>query len=197
MKEIEILFSLKGNIKSIEQKIESFTFEGGEKFLSKGEIRIVDTYYKSVKFKDLDPDDENRLRSSFRVREKGDKCLVAHKQDIFDGNDVWVYSNELETMVSDPAILKGILGELHFQEFIKIDNVKKIFESSNYELVIERVAGLGDFIEIEYKSKNEFSDDEVSNIKHSIRLLINNIGIDTEGELNSGKPELMLKKLMK
>ncbi len=197
MKEIEILYSLKEDIKSAERKVENFVFQGGEKFEIKGEERVIDTYYNSVKFKDLDPDENNKLRSSFRIREKDGGCSIAHKNDIFDKSNIWVYSNELETAVVETSILKGILKELHFQELVKIDNIKKRYESSNYELVLESVAGLGDFIEIEYKSKTEISELEVFGVKQSIRGLINNLEINIGEELNSGKPELMLKRQAK
>ena len=197
MKEIEILCSLKEDIKSAERKVENFVFQDGEKFEIKGEERVIDTYYNSSKFKDLDPDENNKLRSSFRIREKGGGCLITHKNDIFDKSNIWVYSNELEASVVEAGTLKGILKELHFQELVKIDNMKKRYESSNYELVLESVVGLGDFIEIEHKSQTEISELEVLGVKQSIRGLINKLEITIGEELNSGKPELMLKRQAK
>lgn len=129
MKEIEILYSIKEDMKSAEGKVESFVFQDGEKFEVKGEERVVDTYYKSVKFNDLNPGENNRLYSSLRIREKENGCFVTHKDDVFDKNDIWVYSDELETAVIETEILKGILKKLHFQELIKIDNIKKYLKA--------------------------------------------------------------------
>lgn len=197
MKEIEILYSLKEDIKSAEGKVESFVFQDGEKFEVKGVERVIDTYYNSVKFNDLDPDENNRLSSSFRIREKENCCFVTHKDDVFDEGNVWIYSDELETAVTGADVLKDMFKKLYFQELIKIDNTKKRYESGKYELVLESVAGLGDFIEIEYKSQTEIGEHEVLEIKQSIRDLVNKLGINIGEELNSGKPELMLKKLTK
>lgn len=197
MKEIEILHSLKEDRQIAEGKVENFVFQDGEKFKIKGEERVIDTYYNSVKFNDFDPDESSKLRASFRIREKGGDCFITHKHDVFDERNIWVYSNELETAVAEIGIVKDILKKLYFQELIKIDNTKKKYESSSYELVLESVVGLGDFIEIEYKSQTEISEHEVLEIKQSIRDLVSKLGINIGEELNSGKPELMLKKLMK
>lgn len=195
MKEIEILYSLNDDIETAENKIHNFIFEGGGTFAFVGEKRIVDTYYKSEKFDNLNPDENNRLRSSFRIREKGEVCQITHKQDVFTENDNWLYSNELEASVSDSHMLKMILAELHFRELTRVDNTKRIYESSHYELVLERVENLGNFIEIEYKSNHEIKDDEVAGIKQAIRNLVKMLKINIGEELNAGKPELMLKKI--
>lgn len=63
--------------------------------------------------------------------------------------------------------------------------------------MLESVTGLGNFIEIEYKSHAEIGELEILEIKQSIRNLVNELEINIGEELNSGKPELMLKKLTK
>ena len=191
MKEIEILYKLLEDIDFAKRKIQTFSFSDGKKFKFIGQKRVIDTYYKSKTFNDLNPDENNKLFSSLRIREKDSINYITHKHDNFDDKNIWTYSDELETKIEDAEIVKNILTTLNFIELVKIDNVKFIFESENYEIVLERVENLGNFIEIEYKSKEDIK--EVNKIKQEIRNVIQVLNVVVGEELNAGKPELMLR----
>lgn len=194
MKEIEILYKLNEDIKDAEEKVNKFLFEDGNKFIFLEKKRFVDTYFKSNTFDSLNPQNNDRLLKSFRIREVGEETYLTYKDDQFDKVGIWLYSDELETKIDNAEIFKNIIKKLNFSELVKIDNTKIIYESQNYELVIESVVDLGNFFEVEYKSKSEISTDDVDIIKQNIRKLVNAMGIKLGEELNAGKPELMLKK---
>lgn len=195
MKEIEILNSLQEKVTVADVKIKDFAFSNGDKFEYKGNKHVVDTYFSSKVFNDLDPDDCGRLRSSLRLRQKDNEAFITHKYDNFDGNGIWVYSNEIETRVYEVKALTEILKALHFENLITIDNHRLFYESTNYEIVLEDVVQLGTFVEIEYKSDVEINENEIDDIRERMRTIIANIGLFVGEELNAGKPELMLKKI--
>jgi len=47
------------------------------------------------------------------------------------------------------------LNILNFKSLVKVDKVRKIWTYKNYEIAVDSVKGLGDFVEIEYVGKNE------------------------------------------
>lgn len=196
MKEIEILSSLQENIPSAESKIQNFVFSDGETFEFKGEYNIIDTYFVSDAFNDFNPDENGRLRACLRLRQKDkDNVYLTHKQDIFDEKGTWLYSDEVEVKIQDRENFLLILKSLHFKELITIRNVRRFYEAKNYEIVLDDIADLGLFVEVEYKSTSDIVEGEVSGIQQKVRNLILDLALVVGEELNAGKPELMLKKL--
>lgn len=191
MKEIEILYPYLEDIAVGEQKVNNFK---KDVFVLREQSRVVDTYFVSNFFNDLSPSENYKLSSSLRVREINEIGYITYKLDKFNDKNIWLYSDEYETMVDSATTVKGILENLHFSELVKIDNTKTIYENSQFELVFEDVKGLGNFLEIEYKSNSEIEESDIENIKESIRSLANELHLCIGEELNAGKPELMLKK---
>lgn len=154
--------------------------------------RTIDTYYVDPLREDLKPDAGGRLKASFRVREKhGSTSSVAYKVDHFEGGE-WLYSDEHETSLTEPKIMRTIIGSLGLQELVRIDNQKHVFETDEYEIVLEEVEELGRFLEVE--KKEQVADSDVVATKQQIREFIANLGIELGNEMNAGKPELMLSK---
>ncbi len=190
MKEIEILFKLNSKVKDT---VEILKKHGA---VFEVESETVDTYFTRDDLKSLQPDENNRLRNCLRLRKKGEKQYITYKQDHFDNNDVWLYSDEFETTIGDTNTLENILKILGFKELIIIDNIKTIFKTEKYEIAIESVKGLGDFIEIEYHGTDNIKSHEaIEFVKQDMRQYIKSLGIDVDDELNAGKPELMLNKI--
>ncbi len=185
MKEVEILVKLQE------------TFENAQNILSKYEMvkhsKTRDKYYTHPHMVDLHPDDNQRLRSCFRIREKCGKNYITYKNDHFSSEDEWLYSDEWETEVASAEMINQIVSKLGFQELITVDVDKYVYEyQSGYELVLENVVGLGVFLEIEFVSDAEFQN--VEEVKNEIRNKITELGFTNPEEMNAGKPELLLKK---
>ena len=64
------------------------------------------------------------------------------------------YCDEYETKVESIDSLKMILQSLDFKPIVKVDKKRTSYLFENYEISIDSVAELGDFIEIEYKGKS-------------------------------------------
>lgn len=188
MKEIEILYTLKTDVEVAKKLL-------AEKVGFVEEIVVDDLYYTRYDVEGLSPDKEGRLRSALRLRRKGNKYYITYKYDHFGDNEVWLFSDEDETLIDDIMVMKNIFSKLLFTELVRVLNKKFYYQNDAYEIVLEDVFDLGYFIEIEFKgdAKN-FSVEDVQKKKEAMRLFLELIGIETGKEMNAGKPELLLKK---
>lgn len=185
MKEIEILYALQEPIAAAKRKFGKADWRT---------TRVKDTYFESKDHARLSPGTDHRLTSSFRLREKDNSCKLTYKDDRFDTQGTWLYSDEHEVGVSDAGVMKAIAKALRFRELITIDNKKHLCDIDGYEIALEEVKGLGNFIEIEYKGKKEIPKKQVETLKGSMRAYLEAKRLKLGEELNAGKPELMLKK---
>lgn len=188
MKEIEILYTLQTDIEVAKKLLT-------EKVGFVEEMVVDDRYYTRHDVEGLLPDKEGRLRSALRLRKKENKHYITYKNDHFDNNETWLFSDEYETLVGDIVVMRDIFRKLLFTELVRVLNKKFYYRNDTYEIVLEDVFGLGHFIEIEFKgdAKN-FSCEDVQKKKEAMRLFLKLIGIETGEEMNAGKPELLLKK---
>lgn len=183
MREIEVLAELHDDIKTALKQMETCEYVGDK--------HTVDTYYIDPKRKNLKLNAKNKLMECCRIREKGNKFYVTYKIDKYEGPK-WLYSEEYETEVKDLHAMEMIFDCLGLEVLVVVDNIKHTFETEDYEIVIEEVKGLGNFIEVEAKNDDErFSVDEV---KAKIYQFIDDLELNVGDELNSGKPELLLCK---
>ncbi len=98
--------------------------------------------------------------------------------------------------MSDATSMGEMLRALHYQELITIDNTKHLCDVDGYEIVLEEVKDLGNFLEIEYKGKRQIAKTRVEPLKQSMREYLKRKHLVLGEELNAGKPELMLCKKM-
>ena len=63
--------------------------------------------------------------------------------------------DEFETKVDDGLKIIKIFEALNFKAVVKVEKIRKIWEFGDYEIALDRVKGLGDFVEIEYIGKDE------------------------------------------
>ncbi len=182
MKEIEILVELHTDIKSTKKIL--------SKYKLINEARTIDTYYYDPLRNNLKINQNNAIDECLRLRKKGDKFYITYKVDHFE-NKKWLYSSEYETKIDDITTLEKIFELLGLKKLLVIDNKKTIYNSDKYEIALEEVNDLGNFLEVEY-STNE--DVDVHKIKKEIQEFINKLGLDVSEELNMGKPEMMIRK---
>lgn len=184
-KEVEILFRLPETetLDSAKNKLGDLPFHG--------DVHVVDDYYYDPLRAQLRPDASGRLTNSFRIRNMAGKDpVMTFKEDHFQGN-IWQYSDEFEVHVGDGETAREILARLGFKPLITVDNTRRIYGELPFEVVLESVVGLGLFLEVEWKG-------EVGNHvvqKAEITDFIKKLGFKGQEEMNSGKPELMLRAI--
>lgn len=184
MKEIEILVEVLDSKNIVLEKLQAFNFQGIKKTL--------DIYFYDPLRKNLQPNSDNRLTESCRLRNKNGQALMAYKTDNFDQNGVWIYSDEHEVGISDFKTGHTILSHLGMRQLIELENEKHTFLTDEFEIVFEDVKNLGLFLEVEAHSLSET--ESVDDVKKRIQKFIDVLNIRVSEELNAGKPELMLRK---
>lgn len=185
MREIEVLVELFDDITMAKTKLAAFNYEGAK--------QVIDTYYVDPKRKNLKLNNKNKLMECCRIREKNGKFFTAYKIDHYN-DGVWQYSDEYETEVKDLHAMEMIFDCLGLEVLLIVDNTKHTYKTTDYEIVVEEVNGLGNFLEVEaLHDDDRFS---VNEVKAKIYKFIDDLGLNVGDELNAGKPELLLNKKM-
>lgn len=180
-KEIEILYTLDESIESSIKKLSAFE--------NCGIKETLDVYYYDPLRKNLKPSPDGRLFASFRLRDKQGKYSMTYKTDHFEA-DTWSHSDEYEIAISDFKKGIEIVKALGLKDLVRVYTKKHVFQGSGFEIVLEEVAGLGNFIEIEYLDSGT---GDVETLKEGIRHWVQDRGILVGLEMNAGKPELLLR----
>lgn len=182
MKEIEILVELYSSLNDAKDKLSKF------EYIDK--VHTIDTYYYDPLRNNLKPDINDQLDECLRLRQKGNNNYITYKVDHFEGKK-WIYSSEYETKIDDINMIIEIFKLLGLKKLLVIDNTKTIYKSNKYEITLEEVKDLGNFLEVEYCTDKEV---DIHKIKEEIQDFINKLGLKVSDELNMGKPEMIIRK---
>ena len=179
MKEIEVEVTFSNKKEEVIKKLSKFEYVG--------EKEIYDIYYYDPKRDNLKPEDDLRLKETFRVRKTNTSCYVTYKKQHFKGK-LWIYSDEYETKIEDYDTIINIISLLGLEPLITVHNKRKIYKYKEYEIELEDVEGLGIFIEVERISNDK---DEMK-VKEEIRDFIRSLKLKDVKELNIGKNQYLL-----
>lgn len=121
------------------------------------ESHQVDTYYCPTHrdFLSIRPVDE-----WLRLRDSDGKYLITYKKYHRNAAGQSIYCDEYETPVESMDQLQKIFEVLNFKPVAIVDKLRKTWRFQDYEIAVDRVKDLGDFVEIEYKGSNASLDPE-------------------------------------
>lgn len=68
------------------------------------------------------------------------------------------HCDEFETEVGEGESIKKIFKALDFTELVRVDKERRIWNFQDYEVSLDKVKGLGSFVEIEYRGKGNAVD---------------------------------------
>jgi len=168
-KMLEVEVKVRVNHKQIKEKLEELKAT----FIK--EVQQEDTYFKHPcwNFKDRD--------EALRVREEGNIFFLTFKGPKLD-KKIKV-RKEVQLQV-EPEIFE-LLKEIGFFELKKVRKRRKLYQWENLKVCLDKVEGLGDFLEIEGKSWED---------KSIIRELVKKLNIKEESLLTISYLELLLRK---
>lgn len=89
-----------------------------------------------------------------RLRESG-KGSVTYKRWHYDTDGKSQYCDEYETPVGDVSQMRKILTALDIKPIVTIEKTRRTWRYKDYEIALDHVTSLGDFVEIEYKARSE------------------------------------------
>ncbi len=118
----------------------------------KGEQHQRDEYYVPVHrdFVGVRP-----VNEWLRLREANGACSINYKFWHRDENGSSTYCDEYETSVGDKEQIKKIFSAMDFTPRIIVDKTRKAWHYKDWEVSLDSVKDLGDFVEIEYKGEDE------------------------------------------
>ena len=124
------------------------------KFISKQQQ--VDRYYNPP---GLDFFSERPVKHWLRLRqETNGTSSINYKLWHHQKDGTPTYCDEYESKLSDIPGMQKIFKALNFREAVKVDKVRKVWfyhdSKRDYEIAVDSVKNLGDFVEIEYKGKS-------------------------------------------
>lgn len=111
------------------------------------EEKQVDEYFSPLKnsFTEADP-----IKEWLRLREEGGKYSLNYKNWHYDDNGKSYHCDEFETEIKNPEQGRKILKALGFVPLVKVDKTRKNYLYNKYQISLDSVKDLGDFVEIEY-----------------------------------------------
>jgi len=146
MDDIEIEIQVK--VESIKPLLEFLRKHG--KFKSK--LHQTDNYFTPAhhNFLDVRP-----VSEWLRLRDTEGNYSINYKNWYFDKDGRSYHCDEFETKVDNLAPMKKIFKVLNFKPIVKVDKLRETWTYKTYEIAIDSVKGLGNFVEIEYIGKGE------------------------------------------
>ncbi|MEK7619427.1 MAG: class IV adenylate cyclase [Patescibacteria group bacterium] len=93
-----------------------------------------------------------------RVRDSDGVYSINYKYWHLNEEGKSTYCDEYETPISDIEQMRNIFSALDFTARITVDKTRSAWIYNDWEISLDSVEGLGDFVEIEYKGANEVVD---------------------------------------
>ena len=160
-----------------------------KKILAIGAKKITDKHQVDVY---LSPPHKSFFKTKYYLRVRHDfinKDKHSFDYHIFEkGVGACSVSNEQEVGVEDGAVLLKILKQLDFTETCRVDKKREVFKYKDFEIVLDNVKKLGNFIEVELEGQLK---DEKEYTKRIIDFL-NKLGVkENQFCTDQGYVELM------
>lgn len=96
-----------------------------------------------------------------RLRDADGKFSINYKNWHTDKDGKSSYCDEYETKIEDIDKMRKIFEALNFKPVVSVDKLRKTWEYEDYEIAIDSVKGLGEFVEIEYIGGNKDIDPKI------------------------------------
>ncbi len=168
-----------------EEKVVEF-LEAKSKPKAKGIVQR-DTYFNHPSRDFLSPKHPSEW---LRVREAKNGASITFKHYKPEGAAVHDYADEFETHVESAEQIKKILLNLGFRELAVVDKSRDTWEFKDTEIAIDKVEGLGRFIEVE--ALKHF--DDPKECRKYLYSVLKELGAECGPEEVYGYPYMILKK---
>jgi adenylate cyclase class 2 len=101
----------------------------------------------------------NPINEWLRIRDSRGKFSITYKNyKQYDEHGKSNFCDEYETKIENLDAFRKILHSLDFRLLTKVNKLRKIWNYKDYEISIDSVKNLGDFVEIEYKGNDDNPD---------------------------------------
>lgn len=116
-----------------------------------GESHQVDSYYSPAHkdFTQVRP-----IKEWLRLRDSSGKYSINYKNWHYEKDGRSHYCDEYETPVHSLDQVKNIFDSLDMKPIVVVDKIRKIWNYQDYEVALDTIKGLGNFVEVEYKGED-------------------------------------------
>lgn len=148
MKDIEI--EIQVQVENVEP-LRTFLEESAQ---ATGTKRQIDRYFVPAHrdFLAADP-----IAEWLRLRDQDGTHSITYKYWHIDSTHHRNYADEFETGIDNIGAMEKMLAALDFKPIVTVDKTRHTWHYQNYEIAIDAVKDLGDFVEIEYKGSEEIT----------------------------------------
>ena len=129
------------------------------------------------------------LKEYLRVRTTGEKSSLDYHKCIIKQNEK-SHTEEFESQIQKPEIVKTILLELGFKPKVIVDKRRETFETENLTICFDKIENLGSFLEVEAKKLVGTVDET----KEACQKFAESLHLNLEKAPEGGYPDLLLAK---
>jgi adenylate cyclase class 2 len=166
----------------VEVKVPCYDLDELKERLMKRGARAIDEVTQEDVYLAHPCRDFSKSDEALRIRRSGEEWKLTYKGPKLDGETKT--REELEIDI-DPKV-RGILEKLGFEEVMTIRKSRRVLMLDEIEFSLDRVEGLGDFVELEYKGES------VEAGRRMIFLTMERLGL--EGSERRSYLELLLRR---
>lgn len=124
---------------------------------------------------------ERPLREWLRLRDADGAYSINYKNWHYDENGKSLHwCDEFESPLQDIEAMRKIFNALDFKKVVTVDKRREIWRYEDYEITLDVISGLGNYVEIEYKGRSQ---DSQSKIVQGMITFLKDLGC---GELHIG-----------
>jgi len=128
-----------------------------------------------------------------RVRHEKDRNHLNYSFLHFDKNGWLRKTDEYETLIEKPEIVEEILKKIGFILKVTVIKTRKYFDCGNFEVTLDQIKGLGNFMEVE--AKKNFGG--VDKTRKACQRFLDGLNVRYEVKRLMGYPRMLYQKLHK
>ncbi len=136
--------------------------------------------------------DKKPVAEWLRLRSENGKHSMTYKNWHTQENGESYYCDEYETSLGDIDQINKIFEALNMSSLIVVNKKRKVFAYKDYEIALDSVEDLGEYVEVEHKGECEES--EIPRIAEEMKNFIEDLGCKILTRDFEGYPLLLLKK---
>ena len=108
------------------------------------------------------------------------------------GKDGWLRStDEYETLIDKPEVAEEVFDKIGLILKVTVEKVRKYFDCGDFEVTLDKIKDLGDFMEVE--AKRDFGG--VEKTREACSNFLNSLNVEYEIQKEMGYPRMLYKKL--
>lgn len=130
------------------------------------------------------------IKEWLRLRSENGRNSITYKNWHYQADGRSYHADEFESTVENFESLKKLFAALNMRPLAVVDKLRKKWNYQDYEIALDEVKNLGDFVEIEYRGGGEVAD--TKKIYSEMVEFLKSLGCGKIERNNGGYPFLIL-----